>query len=263
MRNIARCACVVVVTIIAARASAQSGSSLWNLNGSEMSLFAHGTNREFRYHTVRPGLDEAGVQPGTVWFRGVRTGDQYSGTAYVFSKTCGAFPYAVTGQVSTDDQTVTIQGKAPIVSGDGCAIVDYRDTNDALHLVQQAIETQTTGVTQTYGDDGRAFSSGKDDYFLLSRTQFGENDEDISGYLGEVRVVHHFDGGGYEILLKDYRVACRAEENSATVVWYKTGDHSDPDTVTIRSPNKSPKASVKESYNLYWAACLEKFRKFK
>jgi hypothetical protein len=241
-------------------AYAQGQPSVWDLNGSNMYLSANGARREFRYHIVRPGLEEAGVQPGTLWFQGTRNGDQYVGTAYVFSKTCGALPYAVTGSVSADGQTITISGSAPFVGEDGCVIEGYRPTSDELHLVQSAL-AQAYGKTESYGDNGKSFSEGKDDYFLLSRT--GTNDAPTSGYIGQVRVVHHFEGGGYEIILKDYSVTCNARENSPSVIWYKAGDHSTHVTISVTQPNRHPKQAVKESYNLYWAACFEKFGKYR
>jgi hypothetical protein len=252
---------IIVLGAVTGTASSQEGPSLWDLNGSEMSLSANGAQRQFRYHTVRPGLQEAGVQPGTLWFQGTRSGDQYSGTAYVFSNTCGGLPYPVTGLVSPDGQTITIHGSAPIVTGDSCAVVDHRDTADALHLTHQATIARANGETKTYGDDGRLFCSGNDDYYLLSRQP--ESDEDATSYVGQVRVVHHFEGGGYEILMKDYSARCAAADKTFFVTWFKAGDESNPYTVRINNPHQRPASNKKESYNLYWAACYEQFRKFK
>jgi hypothetical protein len=252
---------IIVLGEVTGTVSSQAGPSIWDLNGSEMYLSANGAQRQFHYHTVRPGLHEAGVQPGTLWFQGTRNGDQYSGTAYVFTKTCGGLPYPVTGTVSPDGQTITIHGSAPIVTGDSCAVADHRDTSDALHLTQQATIAQADGETKTYGDDGRLFCSGNDDYYLLSRQS--EGDEAATGYVGQVRVVHHFEGGGYEILMKDYSARCRAADRVPFVTWSKAGDDSTPITVRIDHPDRAPKPSEKESYNLYWAVCEGKFRKFK
>lgn len=116
--------------------SAQNQPSVWDLNGSQMYLSANGAQREIRYNTVRPGLEEAGVQPGTVWFQGTRAGYQYSGTAYVFSKPCGAVPYSVTGTVSADDRTITIHGRSPRVTPNTCTITSYSDTTDILRLIE-------------------------------------------------------------------------------------------------------------------------------
>jgi hypothetical protein len=239
--------------------SAQNGPSVWDLNGSQLYLIAIGAQREFRYHTMRPGLEEAGAQAGTLWFLGTRSGDQYSGTAYVFSKTCGAFPYAVTGSASNNNQTITLNGSVPIVAGDSCAIVDHREGTDVLRLLETTVLPD--GQIQTYGEDGRLFSSGNDEYFILSR--MAKSDDEAPGYIGQVRVVHHFPGSGYEILMKDYAVTCTTEENPATVNWFKAGDHSAPVNVPIEQTNNAPKPEIKESYNLYWAACHERFQRFK
>jgi hypothetical protein len=255
-------ACAVWVTssffVLNTGLSAQNGSSAWDLNGSQLYLTAIGTQREFHYHTVRPGLEEAGVQSGTLWFQGTRKGDQYSGTAYVFSKACGPFPYAVAGSVSNNDHKITLTGSVPIVPEDSCEIADHRDGTDVLRLLETTVLPD--GQVQTYGEDGRLFSSGNDEYFLISRMA---KSDDVPGFLGQVRIVHHFPSSGYEILLKDYVVTCTAEGNPSAVDWFKTGDHGAAANVAVTQTNFAPKPDVKESYNLYWAACLDKFLRFK
>lgn len=263
MRTLSACICSWALATLTMAASAQSGPSLWDLGGSVLSLSAHGARREFRYQTVRPGLQEVGVEPGTLWFEGTRTGDQYSGTAYVFSKACGALAYPVTGSVSTDEQTIAISGNAPNIGGEDCSIVGYHPTSDALHFIQSTAISGVTGDTKTYGEDGRLFSSGNDYYFLLSRTMRSEGNQDASAYVGQVRVRHTFPGGGYEILTKDYSVTCKTEGEAPSVDWYKAGDHDVPNIVSIKEAAKRPKENMKESYNLYWAACFDEFRKFK
>src|SRR5437762_1384336 len=89
-------------------ASHAFGQSTWNHNGSSMSLVASGRSRTFIYENPRAGMREVGVGPGTVLFKGVRNGSKYSGTAYVFSKRCGAQPYQVSGDVSADDREVDL-----------------------------------------------------------------------------------------------------------------------------------------------------------
>lgn len=260
MRVASACFGMAALALRAMPALAQSSASVWDLNGSEMSLTAAGANREIHYQVVRPGLQEAGVQPGTLWFKGVRSGDQYVGTAYVFSQSCGAIPYSVVASVSADGQTITVHGSAPTVEAPGCAIAGYHDTADSLHLLGNRTTGQEIVKDRDYGDEGRLFSAGKDEYFLLSRAaRSGEGEGD---YIGQVRVLHNFSGGGYEILMKDYVVACTGD-NGPAITWFKAGDHGLPVTITATYPDKHPPENKKESYNLYWAVCHDKFNKFR
>jgi hypothetical protein len=110
---------------------AQGAATLWDHNGSQVYLSSSGPLRQFRYQAPVSDLLQLGVQPGTLLFDGRRNGNQYSGTAYVFSKLCGALPYAVAGPVSPDERTVTMYGKAPLVNTN-CHVIGYRDDIDIL-----------------------------------------------------------------------------------------------------------------------------------
>jgi hypothetical protein len=90
-----------------------------------MRLVAEGPARRFYYETPRESLLHEGVTPGTLLFEGVRYGDTYSGTAYVFSRGCGRWSYAVSGTVSNDDRVVTMAGQAPRLNA-SCEVVGYR-----------------------------------------------------------------------------------------------------------------------------------------
>ena len=57
--------------------------SLWNSNGSVMSMEVVGADQVFRYQEPRVGMRQEGVVPGTVRFKGTRTGNTYLGTAFV------------------------------------------------------------------------------------------------------------------------------------------------------------------------------------
>ena len=67
--------------------------SLWNHNGSVMALHAVGAEHVIRYQEPRIGMRQEGVVSGTVRFKGTKSGNTYSGTAFVFSRRCGAHPY--------------------------------------------------------------------------------------------------------------------------------------------------------------------------
>jgi hypothetical protein len=86
-------------------------------------LSANGANRQFNYAIPKPGLP---VASGTLLFAGRKSGDNYSGTAYVFSERCGASGYSVSGPVAPDQRSVTMYGKAPRTDA-SCRVVGYRD----------------------------------------------------------------------------------------------------------------------------------------
>jgi hypothetical protein len=108
--------------------SAVTGSavaSFWNHNGSIVALKMDGAGRKLYYDTPRAEIQAAGVERGTLLFEGRRTKDR-SGTAYVFSRSCGPQPYSVHGVVSSDLRTITVQGKAPRLDAN-CQVIGYND----------------------------------------------------------------------------------------------------------------------------------------
>jgi hypothetical protein len=115
---------LVVVSILFSVVSAiqpARSDSLWVHNGSVLSLEASGDKRRFHYRTPLSGLP---VGPGTLLFTGRRNGNRYFGTAYVFSSTCPAMPYSVSGTVSEDDRRVAMYGKAPRLD-ERCMVIGY------------------------------------------------------------------------------------------------------------------------------------------
>lgn len=115
----------------------------WNHNGSVVTLHANGANRQFSYSVPRAGLP---VKSGTVLFKGTKSGNTYSGIAYIFHSKCGARHYPVSGPVSDDQKSVTLYGQAPQV-GSNCKVVDYRD--DVLVFNFQE-GSQVTTVANTF-----------------------------------------------------------------------------------------------------------------
>lgn len=130
----------------------------------------------------------------------------------------------------------------------------------ATLVIGSTLNAEELGPIKTYGDYGRLFSSGKDDYYLLSIRSYVT--EDSSGYQGRVRIVKKFPGGGYELKFKDFVARCNAPfDHEVQIMWSEAGKN-DYVSIPIKSPNKLPSPDIKESYNLYWAACFEKFRRF-
>lgn len=115
-----------VVTSTSSAGGEGRPASVWLHNGSTMRLEASGAGRSFYYVAPRSGIMKAGAKPGTLLFRGERNGDEYTGTAYIFSAGCPPQPYAVAGQVSGDDRRIVMTGKAPRI-GAGCVVTGYRD----------------------------------------------------------------------------------------------------------------------------------------
>jgi hypothetical protein len=78
-----------------------------------MKLESNGASRRFLYVAPHEGLRKAGVREGTVEFQGTQNGNLYDGTAYVFSRVCGAIGYHVSGFVTQDGQSITLRGSVP------------------------------------------------------------------------------------------------------------------------------------------------------
>jgi uncharacterized protein len=98
-------------------------SSLWNHNGSIVSLEANGTSRKFRYEVPKQGLIAVGVRKGTLLFDGQSDGQRYAGTAFVFKQKCGSVPYHVSGPIFNDSRIVEMEGQAPSVDEMTCRVV--------------------------------------------------------------------------------------------------------------------------------------------
>jgi hypothetical protein len=100
-----------------AQAQTQTASdepTIWDHNGSVMSLVAKGSAREFYYQKPRPGMLDAGARPGSLLFRGQIKSGQYEGTAYIFNLHCGPIPFEVKGPI-LDDEQIALTGQAPRV----------------------------------------------------------------------------------------------------------------------------------------------------
>jgi hypothetical protein len=102
-----------------AQAQTQTGSTIWDHNGSVTYLVANGSSREVYYQKPRPGMLEAGARPGSLLFRGEVNNGQYLGTAYIFNQHCGPIPFQVKGPVLNEDERIVLTGQAPRV-GQNC-----------------------------------------------------------------------------------------------------------------------------------------------
>jgi peptidylprolyl isomerase len=107
--------------------------SLWDWQGSQISLLTNGSSWWFFYRVPNPFLISVGVPPGALFFHGEAEGNRYSGTAYVYSK-CGRHAAAVTGEISGDGRTITFVGKFPLVR-DNCEPFYYSESTLVLILL--------------------------------------------------------------------------------------------------------------------------------
>jgi hypothetical protein len=109
-------------------------ASLWEHNGSTVSLTADGSTREFHYDQPRPGMLQAGARPGSLLFTGKSVNGHYVGTANIFNSHCGQIPYQVSGPILDHHERVVLKGQAPRLDSD-CEIVGYfSDTLEFSHL---------------------------------------------------------------------------------------------------------------------------------
>jgi len=118
---IAAIALAAAAALASAQAQTQTPSpepTVWDHNGSVMSLVTSGSSREFRYQKPRQGMLEAGARPGSVLFRGEVNNGQFMGTAYIFNPHCGPIPFEAKGP-SLDDERIVLTGEAPRV-GSNC-----------------------------------------------------------------------------------------------------------------------------------------------
>ena len=98
----------------------------WNHNGSVVSLVSAGGKQKFVYDTPRVGLLDAGVKQGTLLFEGQRNGQNITGTAFQFYRTCKAHTFEVSGSASEDRKTITLKGKAPLLDMN-CNVMGSRE----------------------------------------------------------------------------------------------------------------------------------------
>jgi hypothetical protein len=113
--------------------------SLWEHNGSILQLREEGAERSFHYSQPRVELRKAGVRDGTVLFKGRKIGKRFSGTAYRFSKACGAVGYEVEGVAPSNSRNLTLSGRAPRRNSK-CEVVGH--LTDVLVFRRQASAEQ-------------------------------------------------------------------------------------------------------------------------
>jgi hypothetical protein len=130
---------------------ASTEPTLWDHNGSVMSLVAKSSSREFYYLKPRPGMLEAGAKPGSLLFRGEVNNGQYSGTAFIFNPRCRQIPFQVKGAMLDNDERVVLTGQAPRV-GRNCRSYAFYTSDLEFTLLKSIAESRSPEV-QDSGDE--------------------------------------------------------------------------------------------------------------
>ncbi len=113
-----------------------AGGSIWDHNGSKMTLEENGEHRKLVYKELREGLDKAGIRVGTVLFNGERKPNgRLAGMARVYKGSCNPVDYFVEGTLNEAKGEIVLQGQAPTyASGTSCEVTGYSDNSPASTL---------------------------------------------------------------------------------------------------------------------------------
>jgi len=126
--------------------------SIWTHNGSMVDLISIGHSRTYFYQTPRPELADAGVRAGTLLFEGESSDQQYFGTAYRFSSTCGQISYRVTGPILDNHERVALAGRAPRIDSN-CNVTGSFEDNLEFRLAKQTeFGTQSNTIPEATND---------------------------------------------------------------------------------------------------------------
>lgn len=96
-----------------------NADSCWDHNGSLMRMKTSGDTRTLYYEEPRAVLRRAGVDRGTVLFRGQKKGNSLSGDAFRYSRYCPQQPqrYQVSGPVADNQTRITVYGNRQVRKG--------------------------------------------------------------------------------------------------------------------------------------------------
>jgi gag-polyprotein putative aspartyl protease len=129
---------VVFVAGAATVASADQGS-LWVYNDSVMYLLSNGQEREFRYQEPRQVLMPFGVTRGTLVFRGFSHDGEYVGTAFTFTRECGALSFSARGPILDNGKRILLAGRLPQVDA-WCQNIGSVDHQLEFRLVKGIVD---------------------------------------------------------------------------------------------------------------------------
>jgi hypothetical protein len=128
-------------------------TSIWNHNGSLMSLELAGNQVRVVYVQPRPGMIDAGARAGSQLFDGHLQGNHLIGFARIFVWQCGQFPYQVDGEVANNGTYITLKGDAPLVERATCVLKG--STPDVLNFDLKSGAPIAIATAPRVGDTGR------------------------------------------------------------------------------------------------------------
>ena len=116
------------------RAPEFTSAPFWESGDSLLSLVtdpADQNRRTFAIKSPSASLRNEGVGVGALLFDGKRTGNTYSGKAFLYSRDCPTASYSVTGTVAADERSVRLAGHVPVY-GQSCRVMRYEDRETLL-----------------------------------------------------------------------------------------------------------------------------------
>lgn len=131
----------------------------------------------------------------------------------------------------------------------------------SLQFITFPVGAQETSNVKYFGNEGKLYSKGHDNYYLLSRQPYLS--EDSAGYNGMIRIEKNYVGGGYEVKILYYIARCNSYDNESFVSLADSGDSDPFESTKINKRNTSPSNKLKPAYNLFWVVCKNIFQKFK
>jgi hypothetical protein len=159
-----------------------ANGSVWDHNGSQMTLEENGEKRKLVYTEPKEGLDKAGIKKGTVLFNGERKADgRLAGFAKIFKGNCNPIDYFVEGTLNEQKGEIVLQGQAPVyASGTACEVNGYSDSSPAstLKFSRFGDAPESAVVAETGpADDIEQGDGGQDNDYLPPSMRGGNSGE--------------------------------------------------------------------------------------
>jgi len=103
--------------------------SEWFVDKSKVFLVPaqEGPGRQFYFLVPSEELAKQGVQQGVLLFDGQKVNETYEGKLFVFAGGCQPQPYAASGPITNNSNTVTLIGMAPQVDPKSCRILGKQE----------------------------------------------------------------------------------------------------------------------------------------
>ncbi|MEN0000202.1 MAG: hypothetical protein AAF940_04905 [Pseudomonadota bacterium] len=140
---------LIAIAAMALAITSAKATQFYDHNGSLMRVeFSQGRGVAIYYERPRSGLARIGVTPGRLLFKGRTNGAGYlEGMSRIFSTRCGEVDYFVYGDF-TPGQPFRLDGAAPVLARDSCAIIDNVHDGKNSKLVFTPVRTAPTPSPQ-------------------------------------------------------------------------------------------------------------------